>query len=206
MGKSLCLALFVVLIAGCGSGQAQFYYGRPHPFGGYAPHYQVYRGPGYGFRGYSHYHGFPRAYGPRYAYGSNAPYYTSHGFAGTSPGHGRKVLRRRPINPTLGGGYGGQAGGYGGYSGQAGGYGGQAGGYGGYGEYGGQAGGYGRQAGGYGGQVGGYGGRASPRRIRYSCTINKNEKDAGDSCTIYSPTSKKAGASCKCHKQLGSID
>ena len=41
MRKSACLALFVILTVGCGSGQAQFY-----RFGGYAPHYQAYRGTG----------------------------------------------------------------------------------------------------------------------------------------------------------------
>src|ERR1700730_815722 len=86
----------------------------------------------------------------------------------------------------------------------------------------------GNPPGGYGGASGGYGvpytggnaysgygvpytsgsaySESSPRGFRYSCTINKNEKDAGYSCAIYSRASKKVGVSCKCHKQLGKID
>jgi hypothetical protein len=137
MFKSACLALFVILIAGCGSAQTQFGHGYSFGLGGYAP-----------------YHGFPRAYDPRYGSRGYSRYYR-YGF----PGHPGDNYNNQ--NQARGYGYGAVP-----YLG------------------------------------GSPDGGAPPRGFRYSCRIN----NAGDSCIIYTSTSKRVGASCKCHKQLGSIE
>jgi hypothetical protein len=168
MAKSACLALFVVLIAGCGSGQAQFYYGHSFGHRGYAPHYQAQRGygPRYGYRNYSPYYRVSRLGGTRYGEVS-APHrplpprppttIQMHGMNNVGP-YGPSGQQYAPISM------------YGGSNTQ---------------QY---------------APVGGYGGQntngnaypgTSPRRFMYSCTTNKNEEDAGDSCTIYSNTSKR---------------
>jgi hypothetical protein len=43
-------------------------------------------------------------------------------------------------------------------------------------------------------------------QFRYSCTINRNQSEAGGACTVVSSTRKYSGDRCSCHQQVGTID
>jgi hypothetical protein len=196
MLKSACLALFVILIAGCGSGQAQF--GHGHRFGGFAPHYQFYRGYGSGFRGYSPYYHASRGYGGYRGYSPSYRVARAYGPSPPRPGgrpppgryrRGQLTGGHPPAAPSLTPGHAGGPPGTGGpgYSNVGYGYGPADSGNRGY---------------GYEAAYEGHNQNYAQGGYRYSCRIKKT----GDSCTVYTSTSKGVGASCKCHKQPGFIE
>ncbi|HXW72434.1 MAG TPA: hypothetical protein VEK34_13505 [Methylocella sp.] len=43
-------------------------------------------------------------------------------------------------------------------------------------------------------------------RYKYSCTIGRNEPDAGDACELITSATLRSGARCKCGRQSGTID
>jgi hypothetical protein len=47
---------------------------------------------------------------------------------------------------------------------------------------------------------------ASVGQFRYSCTINRNQPEAGGACIINSSTRKYSGDRCSCHGQAATID